>query len=142
MSDNILTLVQQKLEEAKEDLILAGTKVMAKDFDAEKACKFLLNHTYMELVEGYLVCYAIDVPWYATKPVLMEMLVLRLYAGGTLRGVTNFLEDQARLHQCNYVAVGTTLAASDELLAAGYQRKGYQTGAIQMVKEIDLCASA
>lgn len=134
--------IKDKLIEAQEDLILAGTKVMAKDFDADKTLRFLLANSYMDLVHGYLVCYAIDLPWYATKPVLTELLVLRVRNGGKFQDVTDHLEAQAKRHQCPYVAAGTTLAASDELLARAYQGKGYSPGAIQMVKEIDLCASA
>lgn len=136
--DEILTVLQN----CKDDLVLEGTKVIGKDLDANKALRFLYQHAYMFFVEGYLVCYVIDVPWFTDKPTLIEMLVVRVRSGGRFHHVTQFLEQQAKLHQCNYAAVGTMLAASDTSLAALYGRHGYSVGAIQLIKEIDLCASA
>lgn len=118
------------------DLILSGKKPEAVDFNADKALAFLKEHAIMEMVEGYLVAYVVTTPWYAVRPVLTELLVLRISDGGRFTDVTKFFEERAKLHDCERIATGTLLAADDASLAALYQRQGYHSGAWQMCKEV------
>lgn len=95
----------------------------------------VFNADNVWLVDGYLVYFEVGTPWYSTQQILSELLIVRVGPGGTLRGVAQFLREQARAAGAALVAVGTTFSRSDRALARLYQAEGFTPEAITLTME-------
>jgi len=86
--------------------------------------------------DTYLIYYEVGSAWYGPATTLEEKLVLSLRPGSSFSVVTDFLEERARLHGAELIAVGTALAPSDAALARCYSRQGYKQEVITLIKEV------
>lgn len=87
-------------------------------------------------VDGYMVVFQAGRPWYSTETILNELLVVRVGPGGTLRGVVQFLRQQAREAGASLLAVGTAFAPSDRALSRLYQSEGFKPEGITLTMEL------
>lgn len=94
------------------------------------------GHAECWLVGGYLVVFAAASPWYSDRTVLHELLVVRVGPGGTLRGVVQFLRQQAQQAGASLIAVGTAFAKSDRALSRLYQAEGFKPEATTLTMEL------
>lgn len=86
-------------------------------------------------VGGFLVAYGVSTPWYSSRQILHELLVVRVGPGGTLHGVAQFLRRKAREAGAYTVAVGTAFAKSDRALSRLYQAEGFKPEAVLLTRE-------
>lgn len=113
---------------------------MHKFIDAQVALAHMLTTVvagtnHLHIVDGYLVYWTIQSPWYSNATYLSELLIVRVEEGGTFRGVANFLRDAAIAHGADLVAVGTALARSDAALSRLYQAEGFTPEATLLTLE-------
>ncbi|MGA4005350.1 hypothetical protein ACI2US_03150 [Ralstonia nicotianae] len=104
------------------------------------------HHVYRQIRErlvesvihdGYLVVYAVGVPWYSpTARFLEELMVMRLDPRpGTFRVVVQTLLKLAALASCEGVTAGTALTA-DNRLRRVYERYGFRAEADALFKRL------
>lgn len=110
---------------------------MYQYMDPKVALDAIYEFEHAYIVDGFLVVYDLDTPWWAKAGTvfLEELLVLRVAVSGDFARVPEFLEAQAREHGASLAVVGTALAKSDEALSSLYRRAGFRTQALTLVKE-------
>lgn len=92
------------------------------------------NGSLCAMVGGIFVMYTVANSWCGTDCALEEQLVLRLYAGGNLGDVVQWLELEASRLQATGIIVGTALANSDRALVRTYNRHGFTQEAVALYK--------
>lgn len=115
-------------------------KAWFKLIDLDACLKFIFNAEHAYIVGGaFLVVYEIVSPWYAKDEdtILEEVIVLRLVRGGDFSSVPAFLERKRAEAGAKLVCAGTALARTDAALASVYQKLGFKTETIILVKEPD-----
>lgn len=116
---------------------MTGTaKELHKHLDLDDGIEFLFEKASEDLyvvAEKYLVAYVITPGWCFTGDILVELCILDIYRDepGTLKDVTDFLEQQAKAYNCIGVHIGTSLHRDDagmvsELRSLGYSPDSYQ----------------
>jgi hypothetical protein len=75
-------------------------------------------------VDGYLVMTDETVPWYSTKPVLMEWLVLKLAPGGSVDSIPDALVEIAKARGIGLVM--TADSSPVNIVAGAYNRAGFK----------------
>lgn len=113
-----------------------STKMTHRIADLDVAMHNLMTEGRQVMVEGYFVYYDIGTPWYSNKPILSELLIVRVRPGGTLRDVARFLEVIAALYDLTHICIGTAFSRSDRALARLWQGMGYKQEGITLSKEI------
>lgn len=114
-----------------------GKKPWYKHVDLRRVLTSILGGDSLSaLVDGYLVVYDIGETWYSQHRILEEVMVIRVYPGGSFPNVPKFLESKAKAHGCAMVSVGTALARSDPALVKLYEQAGYQVAAVQLTKSL------
>ncbi len=131
-SDDDWEIVATALDDLKTT---SGRKVMHKHLNPAKAFRQMRASGNVWFVDGYLVYYGVTAPWYSDVTILHELLVVRVGQGGTLRGVTQFLQHRANITGAQIVAVGTALSRSDRALSRLYQAEGFTPEAITLTME-------
>ena len=75
------------------------------------------------VVEGYLVMTEVVTPWYSTKSLLQEWLVLKLYKGGSLKALPEALVAIAGRLGC--VGVITADSSPVNIVGKAYEESGF-----------------
>ena len=131
------------LDDDDRDELLDTLVELTKDkpmYDPWKAYEYLTECANLRMVGGYCVGYALVTPWFSSVPMLTELVVIRLRAGGTLTDVTDFLTATAENFGAQFVGVGTMLADNNEALSRMYQKRGFAVAGHQLIKEVGPCA--
>jgi len=86
--------------------------------------------------DAFLVVFSVATPWYAPSNSfeIREELVLKI-GDGDFSCVPAFLEQRRAAEGACLTAVGTSLARSDEHLAAKYEQHGFRKEATLLIKE-------
>ncbi len=113
-----------------------SNKLIHKIADLDTAMENLQAFGCCAMVRGYFVFYESGTPWYSDKPLLSELLVVRVHPGGTLKDVARYLEYRAKIEGCRSVAVGTAFARRDKALARLWEAQGYTREGIILSKEL------
>lgn len=125
-------LLLRKALEAQ--LAKPSSKLIGKIADLDVAMENIRDFP-SAIVGGYFVLYDTGTPWYSDKPILSELLIVRVQPGGVLRDVARYLEQQAKLWDVSAVCIGTSFARSDKALARLWQSFGYKQEGIILSKE-------
>lgn len=95
--------------------------------DAATATNAIVEHYVSSLIvdEAYLVVYDLVNPWYSTKEILVELLVLRIGEGSSFTAVTDLLDDLAAEHDAAAIHAGSSFSRAPSALVRLYSRQGY-----------------
>lgn len=88
----------------------------------------LLSNPLVWIVnETYLVSIEVGSPWYTSKRLVEEQLVMKLYPDGpgSFADAVNFLKSAQQWVDAKGVGVGTALTLDDAALAAKYEAHGF-----------------
>lgn len=91
---------------------------------------FIINETY-------LVIFSVEQPWFLDGLCLTEQFVGRLYPNKeSFACVTDFLEAEALARGCNTIIAGSIFSYSGTGIAKLYERQGFRTEGVQLIKVI------
>lgn len=95
--------------------------------DIDKAVDFLFekNAENTFVVDGYLVSYVVDELWHSKGRYIIELCYAKLYPGGSLESVKEFLQHEATVFGCTGVIVGTGLSDDDTRLSEKFRELGF-----------------
>lgn len=133
-----------KVEFALRDITATGTKSWMRNADVDAAIEYIrasvegveLTPSRCAVVGGVFVMYAVGRPWWASRPVLAEELMLRIEPGANIVPALAFLERTAQLLDCAGVVLGTSISTNDPALTRLYGRFGYVESANVLYKEV------
>ncbi|OWT75445.1 hypothetical protein CEY04_17820 [Achromobacter sp. HZ28] len=92
------------------------------------------GEVFAAITDGYLILYEVGAPWYATAPLWIEQMVLRLEeTPGNYNTVLRAIDALVDYHGC--VGAVTGNAVGRRGLTRAYERDGYTVAAIQLLKE-------
>lgn len=136
LNDELEGAVLGALDASIADLVISDRYPEAKDYNPDKAWEFIKTYGTINKIDGYIVAYLVDTPWFSNEAVLIELLVLRIEPKGKFSQVTEFFESEAKRLGCKRVSTGTLLAVDNESLANLYIRRGFHVNAWQLCKEV------
>jgi hypothetical protein len=127
------------MERTLRRLLRSNAKAWYKLIDLEQCVRVFFGHPEAWIVDdAYLVIFDISTPWYAKDvTTLEEVIVLRLVRGGDFSQVPAFLERKAVETGATLVVTGTALAKTDAALVSMYNKLGYRTETVVLVKDIN-----
>lgn len=118
-----------------KELNRSSGKLSSKIADVDVAMRNL--HSFRsKIVSGYFVLFDIGTPWYSDKPLLSELLIVRVQPGGSLKDVARYLQREAKKLGVVAVAIGTAFARSDRALARIWTSLGWKQEGITLAKEL------
>lgn len=114
----------------------ANSSIFMKHTDYDTASAYLTqaaNDGRAVMIHGYLLVFAVCVPWHMTQPIIMEELVLRVHdTPFPVSVVTDYLDALKAEHGAAFIAAGDGQVGA---MSKHYLASGYQTLGIQFIKE-------
>lgn len=114
----------------------ANTSIFMKYTDYDTASAYLTqaaNDGRAVMIHGYLLVFAVCVPWHMIQPIIMEELVLRVHdTPFPVSVVTDYLDALKAEHGAAFIAAGDGQVGA---MSKHYLASGYQTLGIQFIKE-------
>ena len=109
--------------------------------DLDKSVQYLrdtaagLTPSLLHVVGNVLIMTSVGTPWWASKPILAEELLLKVAEPADMPLALSYLEHYAALCGCAGSVLGTSVSQRDPILQRFYRQHGWQQESSIMYKE-------